>query len=29
MKDGKIAWTMTDKTTTDTHAADVLKAVEG
>src|SRR5688572_2206367 len=29
VKDGKIAWTMTDKTTTETHAADVLKAVEG
>ena len=27
VKDGKIAWTMADKTTTDTHAADVLKAV--
>jgi peroxiredoxin Q/BCP len=27
VKDGKIAWTMTDKTTTETHAADVLKAV--
>jgi len=29
VKDGKIAWAMTDKTTTETHAADVLKAVEG
>jgi peroxiredoxin Q/BCP len=29
VKDGKIAWTMTDKTTTETHAADVLKVVEG
>jgi thioredoxin-dependent peroxiredoxin len=29
VKDGKIAWTMTDKTTTETHAADVIKAVEG
>jgi peroxiredoxin Q/BCP len=29
VKDGKVAWTMTDKTTTETHAADVLKAVEG
>src|SRR5688572_1186670 len=29
VKDGKIAWTMTEKTTTETHAADVLKAVEG
>jgi peroxiredoxin Q/BCP len=27
VKDGKIAWNMTDKTTTETHAADVLKAV--
>jgi peroxiredoxin Q/BCP len=27
VKDGKIAWNMTEKTTTDTHAADVLKAV--
>jgi peroxiredoxin Q/BCP len=27
VKDGKIAWQMTDKTTTETHAADVLKAV--
>src|SRR5262245_39643814 len=26
VKDGKIAWNMTEKTTTDTHAADVLKA---
>jgi len=29
VKDGKIAWEMTDKTSTDTHADDVLKAVEG
>jgi len=29
VKDGKIAWEMTDKTTTETHADDVLKAVEG
>jgi thioredoxin-dependent peroxiredoxin len=29
VKDGKIAWNMTDKTTTETHAADVLKVVEG
>lgn len=28
VKDGKIAWTMTDKTSTDKHAADVLKALE-
>ena len=28
VKDGKIAWNMTDKTTTETHADDVLKAVE-
>ena len=28
VKGGKIVWNMTDKTTTDTHAADVLKAVE-
>ena len=27
VKDGKIAWTMTEKTSTETHAADVLKAV--
>jgi thioredoxin-dependent peroxiredoxin len=27
VKGGKIAWTMTDKTTTETHADDVLKAV--
>jgi thioredoxin-dependent peroxiredoxin len=27
VRDGKIAWTMTDKTSTETHAADVLKAV--
>jgi len=27
VKDGKIAWAMTDKTSTETHAADVLKAV--
>jgi peroxiredoxin Q/BCP len=29
VKDGKVAWTMTSKTTTQTHAADVLKALEG
>ena len=28
VKGGKIVWNMTDKTTTDTHAADVLKVVE-
>ena len=28
VKGGKIVWNMTDKTTTDTHAADVIKAVE-
>lgn len=28
VKDGKIAWTMADKTTTETHASDVLKAME-
>jgi len=28
VKDGKIAWNMTEKTTTETHADDVLKAVE-
>jgi peroxiredoxin Q/BCP len=28
VKDGKIAWKMTDKTTTETHADDVLKAAE-
>ena len=28
VKDGKIAWTMTEKTSTETHAADVMKAVE-
>src|SRR5687768_14422540 len=27
IKDGKIAWAMTDKTSTETHATDVLKAV--
>ena len=27
VKDGKIAWTMTEKTSTETHAEDVLKAV--
>jgi peroxiredoxin Q/BCP len=27
VKDWKVAWTMTDKTSTETHAADVLKAV--
>ena len=29
VKDGKIVWNMTEKTTTETHAADVIKAVEG
>ena len=29
VKGGKIVWNMTEKTTTDTHAADVLRAVEG
>ena len=29
VKGGKIAWNMTDKTTTETHADDVLKAAEG
>jgi peroxiredoxin Q/BCP len=28
IKDGKVAWTMTDKTSTATHADDVLKAFE-
>ena len=28
VKGGKIVWNMTDKTTTETHAADVMKAVE-
>jgi peroxiredoxin Q/BCP len=28
VKGGKIVWNMTDKTTTETHAADVLKVVE-
>jgi peroxiredoxin Q/BCP len=28
VKGGKIVWNMTEKTTTDTHAADVIKAVE-
>jgi len=28
VKDGKIVWNMTEKTTTETHAADVIKAVE-
>ena len=28
VKDGKVAWTMTEKTSTQTHAADVLKALE-
>ena len=28
VKGGKIVWNMTDKTTTETHAADVIKAVE-
>jgi thioredoxin-dependent peroxiredoxin len=27
VKDGKVAWTMTEKTSTEAHAADVLKAV--
>lgn len=27
IQDKKVAWTMTDKTSTETHAADVLKAV--
>ena len=29
VKGGKIAWNMTETTTTETHADDVLKAVEG
>jgi thioredoxin-dependent peroxiredoxin len=29
IKDGKIAWTMLEKTSTATHADDVLKAIEG
>jgi hypothetical protein len=29
VKDGKIAWNMTEKTTTESHATDVLKVVEG
>ena len=29
VKGGKIVWNMTDKTTTDTHAADVLKVLDG
>ena len=29
IKDGKIAWTMLAKTTTETHAKDVMAAVEG
>ena len=29
VKGGKIVWNMTEKTTTATHAADVLKVVEG
>ena len=29
VKGGKIAWNMTEKTTTETHADDVLKAAEG
>ena len=29
VKGGKIVWNMTEKTTTETHAADVLKVVEG
>ena len=28
VKGGKVVWNMTEKTTTDTHAADVIKAVE-
>ena len=28
VKGGKIVWNMTDKTTTETHAADVIRAVE-
>jgi peroxiredoxin Q/BCP len=28
VKDGKVVWNMTEKTTTETHAADVLKVVE-
>lgn len=28
VKDGKIAWVMTEKTSTDKHAEDVLKALE-
>ena len=27
VKDGKVAWTMTEKTSTADHAADVLKAL--
>jgi peroxiredoxin Q/BCP len=29
IKDGKVVWNMLDKTSTTTHAADVLKAYEG
>lgn len=29
VKDGKIAWNMTEKTTTESHATDVIKVVEG
>jgi peroxiredoxin Q/BCP len=29
VKGGKIVWNMTEKTTTETHAADVIQAVEG
>ena len=29
VKDGKVAWTMLSKTTTETHAKDVMAAVEG
>jgi peroxiredoxin Q/BCP len=29
VKGGKVAWNMTEKTTTETHADDVLKAAEG
>ena len=29
IKDGKVAWNMLEKTSTDTHAKDVMAAVEG
>jgi thioredoxin-dependent peroxiredoxin len=29
IKDGKVAWNMLDKTTTETHGTDVLKAYDG